>query len=67
MAAKSTTGPFGTTRRQVACVGQGTWKIEASAAAGAIAALRRGLDLGLTTLRRLMPHSRSGEHLEDCR
>jgi len=48
MAMKNTTRSFGTTRRQVACVGQGTWKIEASAAAGAIAALRRGLDLGLT-------------------
>jgi diketogulonate reductase-like aldo/keto reductase len=39
---------FGTTRRPVASVGQGTWKIEASAADAAIAALRRGLDLGLT-------------------
>ncbi|MEO7205572.1 MAG: aldo/keto reductase [Steroidobacteraceae bacterium] len=39
---------FGTTRRHVASVGQGTWKIEASAADAAIAALRRGLDLGLT-------------------
>ncbi len=48
MAVKVTTRSFGATRRQVACVGQGTWKIEASAAAGAIAALRRGLDLGLT-------------------
>jgi diketogulonate reductase-like aldo/keto reductase len=48
MAAKSTTRFFGTTRRQVASVGQGTWKIEGSAAADAIAALRRGLDLGLT-------------------
>jgi diketogulonate reductase-like aldo/keto reductase len=50
MTSKSTPRPFGTTRRQVACIGQGTWKIEASAAAGAIAALRRGLDLGLTHL-----------------
>jgi diketogulonate reductase-like aldo/keto reductase len=48
MATKSTTRSFGTTRRHVACVGQGTWKIEGSEAAGAIAALRRGLDLGLT-------------------
>jgi diketogulonate reductase-like aldo/keto reductase len=48
MAIKSTSRSFGATRRHVACVGQGTWKIEASAAAGAIAALRRGLDLGLT-------------------
>jgi diketogulonate reductase-like aldo/keto reductase len=39
---------FGTTRRQVAGIGQGTWKIDPSAAETAIAALRRGLDLGLT-------------------
>jgi diketogulonate reductase-like aldo/keto reductase len=48
MAAKDTTRIFGPTRRQVASIGQGTWKIEGAAAAGAIAALRRGLDLGLT-------------------
>jgi diketogulonate reductase-like aldo/keto reductase len=48
MAAKITTRPFGTIRRQVACVGQGTWKIEESAAERAVTALRRGLDLGLT-------------------
>jgi len=47
MTAKSTR-LFGTTRRQVAAIGQGTWKIDDSAAATAIAALRRGLDLGLT-------------------
>jgi diketogulonate reductase-like aldo/keto reductase len=48
MAAKFATQEFGSTHRQVARVGQGTWKIEASAAEGAAAALRRGLDLGLT-------------------
>lgn len=48
MAAENTKRMFGTTRRQVASVGQGTWKIDASAADAAIAALRRGLDLGLT-------------------
>jgi diketogulonate reductase-like aldo/keto reductase len=48
MTTESTTRSFGTTRRHVACVGQGTWKIEGSEAAAAIAALRRGLDLGLT-------------------
>jgi diketogulonate reductase-like aldo/keto reductase len=47
MTAKNINRPFGTTGREVACVGQGTWKIEGSAAAGAVAALRRGLDLGL--------------------
>src|SRR3981081_2588306 len=44
----SATRPFGPTRRRVAAVGQGTWKIEESAAASAIAAMHRGLDLGLT-------------------
>jgi diketogulonate reductase-like aldo/keto reductase len=39
---------FGSTRRLVAPVGQGSWKIEESSASFAIAALRRGLDLGLT-------------------
>jgi diketogulonate reductase-like aldo/keto reductase len=39
---------FGTTRRRVAAVGQGSWNIEESAADSAIAALRRGLDLGMT-------------------
>ena len=38
---------FGSTRRLVAPVGQGSWKIEESPAASAVAALRRGLDLGL--------------------
>src|ERR1700735_423999 len=48
MAAENTTRIFGNTQRLVASIGQGTWKIEGSAAADVIAALRRGLDLGLT-------------------
>ena len=36
------------TRHLVAPVGQGSWKIEDSSASAAVAALRRGLDLGLT-------------------
>src|SRR5258708_13015517 len=48
MTAKSSTRLFGTTRRHVACIGQGTWKIDDSAANSGLAALRRGLDLGLT-------------------
>ncbi len=39
---------FGTTRRPVSCVGQGSWKIEERSEAAAVQALRRGLDLGLT-------------------
>jgi diketogulonate reductase-like aldo/keto reductase len=48
MAAKNITRLFGATRRPVAAVGQGTWKIEEAAPAAAVATLRRGLDLGLT-------------------
>jgi diketogulonate reductase-like aldo/keto reductase len=40
--------PFGSTGRDVAIIGQGTWYIEQADAATAIAALRRGLDLGMT-------------------
>ncbi len=41
---------FGSTKREVAVIGQGTWDIEKDqgGAVAAIAALRRGLDLGMT-------------------
>ncbi len=39
---------FGPLRREVAVAGQGTWYIESAQRASAIAALRRGLDLGMT-------------------
>jgi diketogulonate reductase-like aldo/keto reductase len=39
---------FGLTKRNVAVIGQGTWYIDRSDRAAAIAALRRGLDLGMT-------------------
>jgi len=39
---------FGSTGRDVAIIGQGTWYIEAGRRADAVAALRRGLDLGMT-------------------
>ena len=39
---------FGPTKREIAVIGQGTWRIENGATAAAIAALRRGLDLGMT-------------------
>jgi diketogulonate reductase-like aldo/keto reductase len=38
---------FGTTQRKVAIIGQGTWKLERADRQTAIAALRRGLDLGM--------------------
>src|SRR5689334_12627188 len=40
--------PFGSTKREVAVIGQGTWYIERAEAGTAAAALRRGLDLGMT-------------------
>lgn len=40
--------PFGSTGRSVAIVGQGTWKIDHGDRKRAVAALQRGLDLGLT-------------------
>ena len=48
MTDESTTRPFGPTRRRVAAIGQGSWKIEESAGDSAVLCLRRGLDLGLT-------------------
>ena len=39
---------FGSTKRFVARIGQGTWFIEDADRDIAIAALRRGLDLGMT-------------------
>jgi len=39
---------FGPTRHEVPIIGQGTWYIDAAHRASAIAALRRGLDLGIT-------------------
>jgi diketogulonate reductase-like aldo/keto reductase len=38
---------FGTLGRTVAVIGQGTWKLDAAGRASALAALRRGLDLGM--------------------
>ena len=40
--------PFGPTGNSVSVVGQGTWYIEQARRAAAVAALRRGLDLGMT-------------------
>jgi len=39
---------FGSTGREVALIGQGTWNIEHADPSATIAALRRGLDLGMT-------------------
>ena len=39
---------FGSTGREVAAIGQGSWRAEQSAFADAVRALRDGLDLGMT-------------------
>jgi diketogulonate reductase-like aldo/keto reductase len=39
---------FGSTNRAVAVIGQGTWNIEGGDPSRTVAALRRGLDLGMT-------------------
>ena len=39
---------FGSTKQQVSAIGQGTWHLDRGDRASAIAALRRGLDLGMT-------------------
>jgi diketogulonate reductase-like aldo/keto reductase len=39
---------FGSTGRDVSVIGQGTWYIEAARRADAVAALRHGMDLGMT-------------------
>jgi len=40
--------PFGSTGRDVAIIGQGSWRMEERNRASSIAALRRGLDAGMT-------------------
>jgi len=40
--------PFGSTKREVAMIGQGTWNIEQADSGRAVGALRRGLDVGMT-------------------
>ena len=47
-AASSPFRPFGSLTRAVAVIGQGTWCIDSGDRRGAIAALRRGIDLGMT-------------------
>jgi diketogulonate reductase-like aldo/keto reductase len=39
---------FGSTGREVSVIGQGTWYIDRGDRQGAVAALRRGIDLGMT-------------------
>jgi diketogulonate reductase-like aldo/keto reductase len=48
MSAKMRLRSFGSTGRDVAVVGQGTWRSEESSAVEVVAALRHGLDRGMT-------------------
>src|SRR5450759_5021156 len=48
MAVRPTLRLFGSTRREVAVIGQGSWRCEESGVDEAIAALRHGIDLGMT-------------------
>ena len=42
------TGKFGNSGREVSVIGQGTWYIDRGDRRSAVAALRRGIDLGMT-------------------
>ena len=42
------TRPFGPARTQISAIGQGTWNLESGDRKQAIAALRQGIDLGMT-------------------
>jgi len=48
MSARMERHHFGPARRAVPAIGQGTWYIETAQRTAAVAALRRGLDLGMT-------------------
>lgn len=50
MSGMSLARPFGPTGLTVPVIGQGTWNMERDTKSDAVAALRRGLDLGLTHL-----------------
>lgn len=48
MAVDMKTREFGPTGREISAIGQGTWYIDRGDRASAVAALKRGLDLGMT-------------------
>jgi diketogulonate reductase-like aldo/keto reductase len=48
MPSESTLRIFGTTGRRVVSVGQGSWRTDETGTESAVAAMRRGLDLGMT-------------------
>jgi diketogulonate reductase-like aldo/keto reductase len=63
--------PFGHAAREVATIGQGTWYIDDAHRPSAIAALRRGLDLGMTHIDTAEMYGEAetvvGEAIADCR
>jgi diketogulonate reductase-like aldo/keto reductase len=64
---------LGTTRRPVARIGQGTWNLERDERRSALAALRRGLELGMTHIDTAEMYGSGrveeivGEAIADCR
>lgn len=52
---------FGSTRRRIPIIGQGTWYLDADDRGAAIATLRHSIDLGMTHIQRrfIIPGGRS--------
>ena len=58
--------PFGPTRSNVAVIGQGTWQLAERNWAPAIAALRRGLELGMTHIDTAEMYGRAEELIREA-
>jgi diketogulonate reductase-like aldo/keto reductase len=58
--------PFGPTQRRVAVIGQGTWQLAGRSWAPAIAALRRGLELGMTHIDTAEMYGRAEELIREA-
>jgi len=58
--------PFGPTQRTVAVIGQGTWQLAGRSWAPAIAALRRGLELGMTHIDTAEMYGRAEELIREA-
>ena len=57
---------FGPTQRNVAAIGQGTWQLAGRSWAPAIAALRRGLELGMTHIDTAEMYGRAEELIREA-
>src|SRR5262245_32373337 len=58
--------PFGATQRNVAVIGQGTWQLAGRNWEPAIAALRRGLELGMTHIDTAEMYGRAEELIREA-